>query len=316
MFYIPQQKININCEPFNPKSARKLFSTISFSLFLMLFISIALQYSIIVLTKHYIPQLASASWFLWAITFIPLYFFGFPILLVFMKSQPIYSLQKQKLDNSTLFELLLICFGAMYAGNILGNTVAYILGAITGNSFSNPLLDFLSGSGFIFNLIATVLIAPVMEEFIFRKLIIDRTMKYGESVSVWISALLFGLYHGNIFQLFYAFLLGAIFAFIYVKTGNLKYCIFFHSTINLFGGIIAPLLMGSKLIFVYSSIMLLLSISGMVLFFRRKQAMTLSEGEIVIPREQKKSIVFINTGTILLFLLVLFLIVTNLTALS
>jgi hypothetical protein len=74
-------------------------------------------------------------------------------------------------------------------------------------------------------------------------LIIDRLRSYGESACVLVSALLFGLFHGNLNQFFYAFGLGAIFAFIYVKTQRLRYTIFLHMIINLFGGIIAPLLL-------------------------------------------------------------------------
>ena len=68
--------------------------------------------------------------------------------------------------------------------------------------------------------------------------LINRTRAYGEKTAVVFSALLFGLYHGNIQQFFYAFGLGLIFGFIYVRTGKVRYTIFLHMIINFFGSIV------------------------------------------------------------------------------
>lgn len=316
MFLMPSREVETNSEPFDKKEAEKLFSAIGFSLFFMLLIAVPLQYLFVTLAKRYLPHAITEPWFLWAATLIPMYFFGFPALLLIMKSKPPHHIQKQALNPSTVFILLLICFGAMYLGNILGAIVALAAGAITGNAFSNPLISFLSGSGIIFNFMATVIVAPIMEELIFRKLIIDRTIKYGESVSVILSALLFGLYHGNVFQLFYAFFLGAIFAFVYVKTGNIKYCILFHAIINFFGGIIAPAVLNTAFFSIYAGIVLILSISGIVLFSRNKKQFTLSDGEIVMPIMEKDAIIFLNPGMITLFVMVLIIFAMNFAAIA
>ena len=45
------------------------------------------------------------------------------------------------------------------------------------------------------------LFAPVFEEYLFRKVIIERTKQYGERFTVIYSALVFGLFHGNIQEL-------------------------------------------------------------------------------------------------------------------
>ena len=50
-----------------------------------------------------------------------------------------------------------------------------------------------------------VICAPILEEYIFRKLIVDRTVKYGQGVAVVLSGLMFGLFHGNLNQFAYAF---------------------------------------------------------------------------------------------------------------
>ena len=77
------------------------------------------------------------------------------------------------------------------------------------------------------------ILAPIVEEIIFRKLLIDNMSKYGIVASVTISAFLFGLFHGNLAQFFYAWALGIIFGFVYVYTGKIIYTILLHMSGNL-----------------------------------------------------------------------------------
>ena len=84
-----------------------------------------------------------------------------------------------------------------------------------------------------------VICAPIMEEFVFRKLIVDRTVRYGQGAAVIMSGLMFGLFHGNLNQFVYACSLGMFLAFLYVKTGNIKITIALHMMINFVGGVVS-----------------------------------------------------------------------------
>lgn len=75
------------------------------------------------------------------------------------------------------------------------------------------------------------------------KLIVDRTVKYGQGVAIVLSGLMFGLFHGNLNQFAYAMLLGMFLAFLYVKTGNLKITIGLHMCINFMGAVVSVLLL-------------------------------------------------------------------------
>ena len=85
-----------------------------------------------------------------------------------------------------------------------------------------------------------VILAPLLEELICRKLLIDRTVRYGEKLSVLMSGLIFGLLHQNLFQFFYAFALGSVFAYVYVRTGRIRYTIILHAIVNFLGAVVAP----------------------------------------------------------------------------
>lgn len=67
------------------------------------------------------------------------------------------------------------------------------------------------------------LLAPVAEELVFRGVTYNRLKKYMTAVpAIGISALLFGIYHGNVVQGTYAFLMGCAIAFLYESFGDFR----------------------------------------------------------------------------------------------
>lgn len=74
------------------------------------------------------------------------------------------------------------------------------------------------------------ILAPLLEEFIFRGLILRGMLNNGINpwLSIIITSLLFGLAHLNPWQFAGAGLLGAVFAFIYWRTQSLWLVIFLH----------------------------------------------------------------------------------------
>ena len=77
------------------------------------------------------------------------------------------------------------------------------------------------------------ILPPIFEELIFRKFMIDRTIRHGEFISCAMSGIMFGLWHGNFQQFFYAFFVGVLFAFVYIRTGNVIYTMILHASMNL-----------------------------------------------------------------------------------
>lgn len=228
---------------------------------------------------------------------------------------------------------LVICFGVMYIGSYLGNLIMAFVNEATGSHAQNALNELLQSSSPLINLAVTAIIAPIVEELIFRRAIIDRTLPYGERTAIVFSALMFGLFHGNLYQFFYAFGLGMLLAFIYVRTGRVWYTILLHMAINLVGGVLAPYLLGKidldkmnalaeriseaggnisesvlegltqaevgwMLLFgFYSFVYVGVSIAGAVLLIaKRKKFYLKPTGERELPRAQVGSIVYYNVG--------------------
>ena len=132
-----------------------------------------------------------------------------------------------------------MCFGLVYASNLIGTAVSTVISILKGSAVQNTILDVVTSISTVFVILYMVICAPFMEEYVFRKLIVERTIKYGQGVAVVVSGLMFGLFHGNLNQFVYAFTLGCFLAFIYVKTGKLKITIAMHMMINFMGSVVS-----------------------------------------------------------------------------
>lgn len=74
--------------------------------------------------------------------------------------------------------------------------------------------------------------APVTEELLFRGLVLRSIEPYGKKFAIFASALMFGLYHGNIIQIPFAFAVGLVLAYVTVEY-NIGWAILLHTFNNL-----------------------------------------------------------------------------------
>lgn len=87
----------------------------------------------------------------------------------------------------------------------------------------------------IFSFITVVLLAPLLEEFLFRGIIQEGlTQRSGPVVAILLSSLLFGFMHLNPWQFVTGFLLGIFIGWLYYLTRDLLLAIGFHLFNNLF----------------------------------------------------------------------------------
>lgn len=78
------------------------------------------------------------------------------------------------------------------------------------------------------------IIGPICEELMFRGIIFHRLKDWVKpEIAIAVSALLFGIYHGNAVQFFYAACMGVMLAVVYDKTGTLWISIVAHVAANL-----------------------------------------------------------------------------------
>ena len=182
--------------------------------------------------------ITSDSTFLIVLSMITMYLVAFPILYLMIRKLRPYPPERHALGFGRGMLLFIIGICAMMAGALIGNMVSYGISSLTGAEISNSTIDAISEMDPIPTILVSVIIGPVMEELMFRKFLIDRLRIFGEKKIMVLSALMFALFHTNVYQFFYAFLLGLVLAYIYLRTGRIRYTILFHMLINfLFGAV-------------------------------------------------------------------------------
>ena len=135
--------------------------------------------------------------------------------------------------HATAMEYILIglvAFGACIGGNnlILGS------GLMEMDSSYQQVSEILYSAPFLVQLIGTGILVPLCEELIFRGLMYKRLKEYVPAGTAMVTtALVFGLYHGNIVQMVYAMTLGYLMAYIYEKYHSFLAPILFHAVSNL-----------------------------------------------------------------------------------
>ena len=213
-------------------------STIGFGYAAFAVVSTAVALIIMLAAQLLVPDFASSYLFLNLLTPISLYLFALPVLLIITSKTEATTPQKRKMGIGEWLLFLVVGFGFMYIGAFIGNFVMEIISAAMNYDYSNALTGIIDENNIWLTAIFTVIVAPIGEEFVFRKLIIDRTHKYGGLFCVVLSALMFGLMHANLYQFFYCFLLGLILGYIYYSTGKLHLTIIMHAVINFFGSVV------------------------------------------------------------------------------
>lgn len=87
----------------------------------------------------------------------------------------------------------------------------------------------------VFLHLSLALVPAFCEEFLFRGLICARLLPYGKTVAIVGSAVLFGLMHGNLGQLFYTAVAGIMLGWCFVETRSIWPGVIAHMLNNLMG---------------------------------------------------------------------------------
>lgn len=219
------------------KQARRDFSRIGASLCLMVVIWYALATVLEGALYAAVGGKGEApNWVTYVGSGVPLYLIAMPIAVVLMGKSTVIETRKFDMKPGLFFKLLLMCLPMMWAGSMFGSMLSMVLS----NGEATDRVADLAMQTNIWNVVFLVIVGPIFEEWLFRKQLIDHTRKYGEKTAILLSGLAFGLFHMNLFQFFYAFLLGLIFGYVYTRTSKLRYSTAMHMIINFNGGVLAP----------------------------------------------------------------------------
>lgn len=312
------------------KTVKKQFSKLGLMFFLGTLSIYAAQLGPMYLIRLLKPEWLQHPDLSIIIAVLPMYLIGMPLLILLVKQVPAIQIEKHKMRPGAFAIAAIMCFAVMYISNIVGNVITIIIGLIKGEMVQNVVMEMTNETSLWVIILYMVICAPIMEEFVFRKLIVDRTARYGQGVAIVMSGLMFGLFHGNLNQFAYAFALGVFLAYLYVKTGNIKITIALHMMINFVGGFVSTVLLrvlnieemeaalsspdmqvmmefmmanlgGMIAYMAFAFFVLGMMIAGAVLLIvsLAKKKFVLEKGEVEIPKGKKFGTVMLNLGMIL-----------------
>ncbi|MCD8330830.1 MAG: CPBP family intramembrane metalloprotease [Lachnospiraceae bacterium] len=114
--------------------------------------------------------------------------------------------------------------GMMYISGVM-SAYSETLEEVSSQLYRGQLLVELLGIG---------ILSPIVEEVLFRGLCMKRLQNgVGSTASIFLAAAFFALYHGNVLQMIYAFILGLIFGYVYERFHSLAAPILAHCGANI-----------------------------------------------------------------------------------
>lgn len=141
----------------------------------------------------------------------------------------------RKVSLSTVGSIIIVGLGV----NIF---IEFLLGFVPSSLIDNynDMMKILDGMNFPEQILMTGILAPFIEELVFRYGLIGLFRNYqpkklkcsGITVGIVFSAVSFGIAHGNLVQGSYAFVLGLLLGYLYTRNNNLTESIILHITIN------------------------------------------------------------------------------------
>lgn len=318
------------------KPLKSDFSRVGFGIAALLCVWIAAQNIIYVAVGLIAPSLLGHSLFTVVLNVVSLYLFGVPVYMLIVGKMPVRVIPKARLDFPTWLVIIVICLSLSQIGALISNYIMTMFDTVVQGNSTNVVEQMVDSLPLPVLVAYTVIIAPIGEELIFRKVLCDRLSRYGEACAVVISALMFAGFHGNMFQFVYALLLGLVFAHVYLKTGKIRNTIILHMIVNFCGGVLPTLLIKLvgedfienlvtgdinfimnnlpkfSVLIAYELLVYGVMIAGVILLIIFRKRITFNETEIFIPRPRKIPVMFANAGMIIFTVLIVIYMLFNL----
>ncbi|MDE6132860.1 MAG: CPBP family intramembrane metalloprotease [Oscillospiraceae bacterium] len=135
-------------------------------------------------------------------------------------------------SGGTVAKLVTLCLGLQTAAALLTQIITSILDnfGLTGRTIDLSATTSFGANVFMF--FYACLLGPVLEELLYRGVLLQSMRKYNERFAIFLSALIFGLMHENYQQFILGFLLGIPLAVVAVKYNSLIPSIITHIIVN------------------------------------------------------------------------------------
>ena len=159
----------------------KILSYCGLYLSMMTIVIFATQFILAFIASIFFPDVAKSGWFNVSLTFIGIVVLGLPVFIKLMKRIPDSEIGEQrKLSSGKFIGYFIICVALAYIANIVGLIISVFIEIIKGTDIVNPLETFFINSNMVLAMIYAIIVAPIVEELIFRKILLDKLRRFGD----------------------------------------------------------------------------------------------------------------------------------------
>ena len=141
-----------------------------------------------------------------------------------------------KISKPAIAALLALLFALWLFGGITGDYLAKFFNDEATLRYN----EYFQNANVAFVFLVAVFIGPIAEELLLRGVLYTNwAQSFGIRPAIYASAAVFSLMHGTIMHLYFAFVLGLIFAYVYQITKDIRMNIVLHMVFNAFGVVMA-----------------------------------------------------------------------------
>ena len=127
-------------------------------------------------------------------------------------------------------------------------------------------------AGILLGLLAYCIVAPIAEETVFRGCVYGYLRRFfGSNKAIFLSALIFGMYHGNWVQGVYACVCGAVFAFLYEYFGGAWVPVLLHVGANVLAYVLAGVVGEESMLLTWPMGIVCILLGGSCLYYIGKK---------------------------------------------
>lgn len=216
-----------------------------------------------------------------------------------------------KPDGKFMAPVVMISIGFCGFANAAGTVILNIL-AMFGISIADPMIEEPEGVfGKVIVFAGAAIVAPLVEEFAMRGVVMGSLRRYGDGFAIGVSAILFGLMHGNLVQIPFASIVGLALGYAVVKTGSLWTGVLIHAINNAIASVLSWLVPGDAAVavqnasycFYLAACMLCAFIGLLMLKGKSREMLELSDGDTELSGKQKITAFF--TGPLMIVYIIL-----------
>jgi len=254
------------------KACRKAVGRIGLAMTIGLVASQGTCLALVLWLEGFAPASLDNPWVSITVSTLPIYLLCIPIVYLLVRRLPAaFPLEVKRVGFGATAAFGAATYALFYIAQVITLSGIEMLSFLTERDYNNALEQVMDSSSAATFLVVGLL-GPIMEELLFRGIILRRLLPYGRVFAIVGSAVMFSLFHANFFQMGYAFATGLALAYMTVRTGSMVHAVVMHVLFNSYSNLLAFMLEKNETIATAGSALIMVAaIVGIVVLVTKRK---------------------------------------------